>query len=69
MTTKTFSVLGMKCGVCKASVERALCSLDGVESAVAHLETASVEVSYDEAKVTPQALADAVDEAGFGLEF
>ena len=57
----------MKCSMCKAKVEKTLTGLDGVDSAVASLDAANVEVSFDETKVTADALADAVDNAGFEL--
>ena len=53
--------------MCKAKVENVLTGLDGVESAVASLDDANVEVRYDDTKVTPEAMADAVDDAGFEL--
>jgi len=53
--------------MCKAKVEKALTGIDGVESAVANLDAANVEVSFDETKVAPEAMADAVDDAGFEL--
>jgi len=67
MIKTVFYVNGMKCGMCKAKVEKALTGIDGVESAVANLDAANVEVSFDETKVAPEAMADAVDDAGFEL--
>jgi len=48
MTTKTFSVNGMKCGHCKANVEQAILALDGVSRAEANLEAKSGTVEFDE---------------------
>ena len=47
MTTKTFSVNGMKCGHCKANVEQAILALEGVSRAEANLEEKSVTVEFD----------------------
>ncbi len=47
MTTKTFNVNGMKCMHCKANVENAIQSLDGVQCALADIEAKNVKVDYD----------------------
>jgi copper chaperone len=65
MTDKTLSVEGMSCGHCKAAVEGELNKLSGVEAANADVEKGTVEVSYDEAKVTTEDLRDAIEEAGY----
>lgn len=64
MTQKTFTVNGMRCMHCKASVEQALKGLKGVESAEVSLENKNVTVSYDEAAVSPEQMQKAVAGAG-----
>jgi len=64
MAKKIFSVSGMKCEHCTASVEDSVKSVDGVVSAVANLEKKSLTVEYDESKVSDQQIKDAVEEAG-----
>lgn len=64
MKSDIFAVSGMKCVHCKASVENALKSLNGVKSAEANLEKANVNVEYDESVVTPAQLKEAVDNSG-----
>ena len=64
MATKTFKVNGMKCVHCKANVENALKALNGVVSAEANLEDANVTVEYDESKVNPSEIKEAVDNSG-----
>lgn len=61
---KTFTVNGMKCPHCKAKVENALNGLDGVDSAEANLGNHSVSVEYDEGKIKPEQMKEAVDNAG-----
>ena len=56
MKSDIFAVSGMKCVHCKANVENALKSLNGVKSAEANLEKANVNVEYDESVVTPAQL-------------
>lgn len=67
MTEKTFTVEGMSCGHCKAAVEHELNSLSGVERSNADLERGTVEVAYDEARVTTEDIRGAVEEAGYTL--
>lgn len=55
---------GLHCGHCDASVESALLKVVGVVDADADHETQTVTVESD-VDVDPQALADAVAEAGF----
>jgi copper chaperone len=65
MTDKTFNVPDMSCGHCKAAVEDELNRLPGVERANADIERGTVEVSYDETKVTTEDLEGAILEAGY----
>jgi copper chaperone len=65
MTHKTFNVPDMSCGHCKAAVEDELNKLSGVEAARADVEKGTVEVSYDETKVTTEDLEGAILEAGY----
>jgi copper chaperone len=65
MTEKTLSVEGMSCGHCKAAVEGELNRLPGVENSNADVEKGTVEVSYDETKVTTEDLEGAIEEAGY----
>lgn len=64
MTKQTFTVTGMRCANCKAKVENTLNDLAGVDCAVADLENANVDVTYDETQVSPQAMKAAVDDLG-----
>jgi copper chaperone len=65
MTEKTLRVPDMHCGHCKAAVEGELSKLSGVERADADVEKGTVEVSYDEGKVSPEQLKGAFEEAGY----
>lgn len=67
MTSKTFGVEGMSCGHCKAAVEGELNKLSGVEKTNADFEKGTVEVSYDEGRVTTADMARAVEEAGYAV--
>ena len=61
-TTKTYKVNGMACAHCKATVEKAVGALPGVNSAMVDLSHGTVTVEGD---VADSAVADAVRDAGF----
>jgi copper chaperone len=65
MTDRIFEVPDMSCGHCKAAVEGELNKLSGVEAANADVEKGTVEVSYDEGRVTAEDLMGAIEEAGY----
>jgi copper chaperone len=59
------SVEGMSCNHCKASVEKALKTLEGVEKAQVDLQKAQVEVEFDPEKISEEDLRGAVTAAGY----
>ncbi|WP_209367160.1 copper chaperone CopZ [Sediminibacillus dalangtanensis] len=65
---KTLNVQGMSCGHCKMAVEGALKNLDGVSAAEVDLEAGKVDVTYDDAKVSFEAMKEAVEEQGYDVE-
>ncbi|WP_026569405.1 copper chaperone CopZ [Sediminibacillus sp. JSM 1682029] len=65
---KTLNVQGMSCGHCKMAVEGALKNLDGVSAAEVDLEAGKVDVTYDDAKVSYEAMKEAVEEQGYDVE-
>ena len=65
MTEETLNVEGMSCAHCKAAVEEELNKLSGVDYSNADPEAGTVEVRYDEGKVTNDDLKGAVEEAGY----
>lgn len=67
MIDRTLNVTGMSCGHCKATVEGELGKLQGVRTAHADIERGTVEVSYDEARVSTEDLAQAIEEAGYSV--
>ncbi|MDZ4698220.1 MAG: cation transporter [Rhodothermales bacterium] len=62
---ETLKINGMSCGGCVKSVTRALTQTEGVT--VERVEIGLAEITYDPALVTPEAIAAAIDEAGFEL--
>ncbi len=65
MTNVQFDVLGMSCAHCKAAVEGELNKLPGVEYSLAVPEAGVVEVGYDESRLGPRRLIEAIEEAGY----
>ena len=66
MSTQTFTVTGMTCGHCVASVTEEVSELDGVQNVDVDLETGSVTIE----STTPledDAVRAAVEEAGYQL--
>jgi len=65
MTEKTLRVPDMHCGHCKAAVESELNKISGVEYSKADVEKGTVEVFFDEGKVSTADLKGAIEEAGY----
>jgi copper chaperone len=67
MIDRTFKVPEMSCGHCKAAIEGELNRLSGVERSNADLEQGTVEVSYDEDRVSEDRLKGAIEDAGYAV--
>jgi copper chaperone len=65
MTQITLSVPDISCGHCKGSIEGAVNSLEGVESAVVAIDERNVAVEYDGFEATMEAIVAAIDEQGY----
>ena len=63
--TAQLEVSGMTCSLCPLTVRKALERVPGVLDARADLATHSAQARYDPDKVSAEALAKAVGEAGF----
>ena len=62
---KTFEIEGMSCGHCVMAVKKELSKLSGVK--VESVEVGKARVEIDEATVTRDQLAKAVEEAGYRI--
>ena len=60
-------VKGMTCNHCKMAVEKALNSLDGVDSAEVNLEAGKVSITYDDSKIKTDAINEAIKEEGYEI--
>ena len=66
MTTETYTVTGMTCGHCAASVTEEISEIDGVENVDVVVETGAVTVTSAE-PLDHAAVQAAVEEAGYAL--
>lgn len=65
MKRQTIEIGGMSCGHCVMAVRNALSSVDGVT--VEEVRVGTAKVSFDEAAVSPELVADAVRDAGYDV--
>lgn len=63
----TLKVSGMNCGACVGHVTKALQNVGGVQSATVDLQSGTATVQHNE-DAAPNALIEAVVEAGFGAQ-
>lgn len=68
MAHEDFDVGGMTCAACQAHVERAVAKLDGVGDVSVNLLAGSMAVDFDENRLDADAIAQAVDRAGYTAE-
>lgn len=62
-----FEVTGMTCAGCAGRVEKAVASMQGVESANVNLALEKLDVSFDKDALTPERIAEAVRSSGYGI--
>lgn len=67
MQQTTLEVDGMACGGCEENVTDALEALSGVSSVSADHEQDQVRVEHDESTVDVEAIADAIESAGYDV--
>ena len=61
-----YHVTGMSCSACSSHVEKAVNKLENVEKVSVNLLTETMDVTYDETKITSTEIIDAVVKAGYG---
>ncbi len=66
MTTSTYTVTGMTCGHCVASVTEEVTAIEGVSAVDVVLETGTLTVTSD-TPIEADAVRAAVEEAGYTL--
>lgn len=68
MSEIVLSVTGMTCGGCVNSVQKVLAAVPGVQSVEVTLTPGQARVVVDDARVDRATLAQAVVDAGFGVD-
>lgn len=63
--TEKYNVTGMTCAACQANVTRCVKKLEGVEDVNVNLLANSMAVSYDESRLKPENIINAVQAAGY----
>jgi copper chaperone len=67
MEKVSLKVDGMTCGGCVKSIQNALNEQNGINTAIADLDNATVEVEYDSALIAAAAIKAAIESAGFDV--
>lgn len=63
--TVTLALDGMTCASCGATIRLTLKKLDGVKDATVSFKDKRAEVTYDPARVTPDRMVKAIEDAGY----
>ena len=61
-----FNISGMGCAACSARIEKGISKMNGVSSASVNLLTNSMEVNFDQGKLTSEQIIGQVTELGYG---
>ncbi len=64
----SLEVSGMKCGGCESTVTTKLNTIDGVISVKAMSKENKVDVEFDAAKTSVEAISQAITDAGYAVE-
>ncbi|MED1421349.1 MULTISPECIES: copper chaperone CopZ [Bacillus] len=64
----TLNVEGMTCGHCKMAVTNALKELEGVKNVDVHLKEGTVDVVFDETKVSVEKMKEAIEDQGYDVK-
>lgn len=67
MEKSVLHVEGMMCSHCENAVKSAVGALDGVSTVAVDLKGKSVTVEYDNAKVTPEDIGQAIEDQGYDV--
>ncbi|MGP7816425.1 copper chaperone CopZ [Niallia sp. 01092] len=68
MEKVTLKVEGMSCGHCVKAVESSVGELSGVSAVTVKLEEGLVDVAYNEAEVSLDAIKEAIDDQGYDVK-
>jgi len=63
-----FDITGMTCAACQANVEKCVLKLDGIENVNVSLLANQMTVDFDDTKISPDEIVNAVTGIGYGAE-
>ena len=66
MKKERFEITGMTCSACSARVAKAVEKLEGTDEVSVNLLTNSMQLAYDDARLSPAQIIRAVEQAGYG---
>ncbi|KAJ5679539.1 Copper-transporting ATPase [Penicillium macrosclerotiorum] len=66
LSSTTLAIEGMTCGACTSAVESGLKDVEGVDSVNVSLLSERAVVEHDATKITPEQIAEIVEDRGFG---
>lgn len=66
MKKEKFDITGMSCSACSAAVERTVRKMEGVAAVEVNLLANSMQVEYDETKVSADQMVAAIEKIGYG---
>lgn len=69
MLTAYFSIKGIRCASCVASIERSLSTIGGIESINVSLVSSKAQVVYDETRVNTGSIAQYIKELGYEADY
>ena len=68
MVKQSFAIKNMMCAMCVAHVRKAIESLEGVKDVNVNLASNSALIEYDESKISPAKIKEAVVAAGYDMD-
>lgn len=68
MERKSFKIEGMTCSACANRIERVINKLEGVDKANVNFATETLNVSFDDNKLTKEVIEETVSKAGYSVK-
>jgi copper chaperone len=68
MENITLNVQGMSCGKCVKSVEESVGAVNGVNEVAVDLQAAKVNVTFDEAVTSVEAIKETIEDQGYDVQ-
>ena len=68
VATATFSISGMHCENCVASVEKGINSLEGIATVAVSLNDSNAVVEYNAAKLSEKDIKEAIEKRGYTVK-